>query len=166
MKWIARSAAAAGILGIAAFGGLACSDSGGELSLEEYFKELEALDQRFEEEGTEAEESFESDDLDTIKEGFEASVGVVEDFVNDLDDLDPPSEAEAAHESAVEAGNDLLAEFEVANDALQDAASEADLLGIFTGEAFGDASERFTAACVELQGIADENDIDVALNCG
>lgn len=166
MKLTGRIAAAVAVVSMAVIGGWACSDGGGELSLDKYFEELQALDQRFEEQGAEADAAFESEDLDEIKDAFSDATKAADDFVSDIGDLDPPAEAQEAHDEAVAAGRDLVSELDDVSDLVQGAESPDDLFAALADDAFGEASDRFTAACFELQGIADENNIDVTLNCG
>lgn len=48
----------------------------------------------------------------------------------------------------------------------QGLSTEADLAAVFSEEGTQAAFESFDQACAELQRIADENEIDVRLDCG
>jgi hypothetical protein len=147
--------------------GVACKDSGGSLSLEEYFAKLEELDQKFEADSAtaDAESAEAGEDVDAIKDSFGEFVALIEDFVNELDDVDPPSEVEDAHNAGVEAGRDIQEEFERVIDKAQDAETLEELGAIFEDEELNAASDRFTQACLDLEQIAADNNIDADLNC-
>lgn len=167
---------------LAAIGGviaMACGgdDDGGELSLEEYFAELEALDTEFEQrtDALDAQlnqgmESVDPEDLDAVVEVFSGflddAVETVADFVDGLDGLNPPPEVETEHEAAVDAGRTVVEEFERLTDDVADFDSVADFIAMEEEPGFTDASDDFDQACFDLQDIADENDIDIELNCG
>ena len=154
---------AVAIIGAATLG-VACSDDGDALTLEEYFEELQALDDRFEEESAQLDAAFDTEDLDEIKSAFDAGTTAAGEFVDGIDALEPPDEAQEAHDEAVAAGTEFVDALETFNDEVQDAES-TEALSEIDFAAIGDASERFTAACLDLEGVAVENSIEVDLNC-
>lgn len=169
MKWIGRTAAAAAIMGVAVFGGWACSDdSGGELTLEAYFEKLDEQADELAARGDDMDAVFEASEEPTMEE-VEAALdefsGHVDDFVSEMNGIDPPAEVEEAHGALVSAAG-------AAGDAFSDVASGAgaaeSVEAAFSGEA-GDAAftavEEFVGACLELEGIADANNIEVSLDC-
>ncbi len=161
-----RTIAAAGFLLVMAFGVSACSSGGGALSLEEYFEKLQEADEK-QTEKTDAigERLADTEDIEEIKDAFGEFPAILDDFLDDLEGLEPPEEAEDAHNEAVEAGRDFLEEFDELMEDIEDAESIDDLLGATESSAFTGADERLTEACNELQSVADENDIDVNLDC-
>ncbi len=150
-------------------------NGGGEpLTLDAWFGQLETLSQAYADDldalDKEAEADF--DEADSEDEAIEVWVSFVEDkrsttdgFVGDLDDLRAFDEAAAAHSEAVTAGQELVSLY-------GDALTIVDLSGTFDeaalileGPGILDALDRFGAACVALQDIADSNGIDVDLRC-
>ena len=165
-------------LGVAA---TACGGDGA-LSLEEYFQRLDAIqnesDARFE--ALEAEEpDIDDDDVldeeekEALRDSFAAFPTIFREAIDKADDLDPPAEAEEAHDELVAAGEALVeSQSELQEDflaRLADIESTSELEELFS-ELFENAeaqaaSERFTAACLALQDIANANDIAVDLEC-
>jgi hypothetical protein len=145
-------------------------DAGGALTVEEYFTRLEAAGTEFAERGEAADaELTESEDpVGDAKLIIPEFIEILEDFVEVLDGLSPPAEVAEAHGSTVAAGKDALA-------ALRDAAGEVadvdDLGGLvefFEGpamSAFEAAGARFEAGCAQLEGLAEEQGLDVDLRC-
>jgi hypothetical protein len=168
MKWIARSGAAAALLGVAVFGGWGCTgDNGNELTLEEYFRELDILDN---ESSAEAEAAFDdvvdTTDIDAIKEAYDAYPGILGAFIEGLEDLDPPDEAEEVHERAVGAAREFGDALRDALTDLADVTSLEELGELGLGEEFTEAEDGFTTACLDLEELAVANSIDVDLDCG
>ena len=163
MSWAARAALAVALVGAAAFG-FACSDDGGSLTLDDYFSKLQKLDDQFEEDSAKLDAAFESEDLDEIKSAFESGTESAGDFVDDLDALEAPDEAKEIHEEAVAAGNELVDALKDMNDAIQDADSP-DALATIDFDPVGTASERFNGACLDLEALAADKDIELDLNC-
>lgn len=162
MKLVATVAAGVAVALTAAACGGGGSDS---LTLEEYFDEIEALDKRFNEDSDALDAAFNSDDLDEIKGAFEDGAANVEEFVNELDSIDPPDEVQEAHDEAVSAGGELVTAFKAMSDDVQNVESVDDLVSLNTDDAAA-ASERFTAACFDIQQVATDNEIEVTLSCG
>jgi hypothetical protein len=153
---------------------LACNGVGERLSLEEYF-------QRVEEVGTSAQSAYgretvapladdatEEDAARFARETIMRSVSVLGEARDSLDGLNPPSEVEKAHDRFVEAlGKEVSATKAVA-DRLPDALSVFELQGLekqFDTPELNDAYAQEKETCKELQAVADENEIDVDLQC-
>ena len=89
------------------------------------------------------------------------------DFIANLRDLDPPAEAEDVHAEAIESGEAAAQALQALADGIPDALSAAEAEAFFAEPdpdveaAFG----RFDDACFAIQTIADDNDIDVDLEC-
>ena len=147
----------------------ACGDNGDELTLEEYFSQVETyMDDLAERVSIEA---FTQPDIDAPLEEqreifsgfwttFSEQVGGV--FLDDLDALDPPSEAQDAHNELLQAAKDFAANAADVVEALGNATSEEEF-----DEAFAllDRGGDLGLGCEKLQEVADDNDIQVTLNC-
>ena len=152
-----------------AFGAFAAACGGEDsLTLEEYFQQVDALiDNTAEQSNVLGEESFA--DLDTLEAQIEASrsfysgfAAITATFRDDMRDIDPPAEVEDAHNTLVEAADDFAQATGDINNKLDEVASQADFVAVFAAFAeLGNPEE----ACFALQGIAEENGIDVSLNC-
>ena len=144
---------------------------GGELTLEEYFQRLEAVSSAYEQRGDALFENFgeefdtEEDQVRATQEFWKEFLVLLEEFIGDLDDVNPPSEAEAAHEDSVDAGGEMLEAFQELVDQVAQAETLEELAERFDDVEFEESSDRFGQACVALEAIADENDIDVDLDC-
>ena len=100
---------------------VACGGGSGAMSLEEYFDELQRLDDDFSQTQDELDEEY-TDKLDVdefseeVGDDFQAyfasTRGAAEDFAGELEGLEPPEEAEEAHNDAIEQYNDCLADTE------------------------------------------------------
>ena len=156
-----------------AFGAIAAACGGdGALSIEEYFQQLDELDdeQAMRESELEAqlgdfEALEEAEALARIRDLFPQFVTSFEDFVDGLADLDPPEEAADLHEEAVSAGREVVRLFGEAADEVENAQSLDDFFSLFESGELNAAIERFDQACFDLQEVADENDIVVDLSC-
>ncbi len=157
---------AAGI-GVSACGGDDDGGGGDEVTLEEYFERLEAASITFTEESdAAADELGSSEEIDSVKDAIALLPPIVEHFVNDISALNPPEEAQEAHDAAVEAGENFSEAVNGVLDELGDVESIEDLEGVVSTDALDEASGAFTAACEDLQTLADENNIEVDLDCG
>lgn len=148
---------------------------GGELTLEEYFQRLEELDDEPGEEEAALDERMEEDlasvtdeqaALDLVRDGFEAQLASVEDFVDDLDGLDPPAEVADAHNEAVAAQRDFLDLFRDILDQLGDIDSFDAVDALFGADDIAAAEERATQSCLAVEQIGVSNGFDVDFDCG
>lgn len=167
MKWIVRAATGAAVISAALFGGWACSDDGGgALTLEEYFQELEDVDNETSDRTDALFENVSEDpDLDEVKDAYAGFPDIIDDFVSGLEDLNPPDEVQEEHDDAVAAARDFRAVFDDTIDQVQDAESLEDIQTIGDGEAFTAADDAFTQACLDLEAAAEANNITVDLDC-
>ncbi len=164
--------------------GAACGDDddddsnggngGAELTLAEYFSELETLSQAFatdldtlDEEAGEAFEGTESDEdaLELFVNFVDDMRSATDDFVGGIDDLNPPAAVEEAHDEAVTAGEEVVDMFENALTVLDTADTFEEATLILEGPGIVAASDRFATACVALQGTADSNGLDIDMDC-
>ncbi len=157
-----------GSLLLAACGG----GDGEELSLDEYFRQVDSIEEGIKT-GTAA---LDESSVGVIGEEVEATrayidgyQGIVEQAVNDMKDLDPPSEAGDAHDEFVAALSGMLPLWQDLSDQLKDIETTSEmqtlLMGTQAEEPWLEATQRFADACLDLQGIADEKGFDIDLEC-
>lgn len=151
--------------------------NGGALTLEEYFNEIADLKAENDKQADEVQARVEEDlaSVESPEEAIEVFgdlIGGFSDVVSgsrdSLDALQPPSEVEDLHD-------ELVAVYRVAADTLEDLAAELDEgIELADFEDFGGRVEaefsslgtQSEVVCLQLQDIADENSIDVDLECG
>jgi hypothetical protein len=159
---------------VVAVAAIACNDGSSSSELESYLLTLEELDTEFEEAAAEREaqlnEAFaaaETDEevVDVYRQSFVSFQDVVEGFIRDLEGLDPPEEAEAIHEQAVSSGNDVLVVLDELATSGQDVQSVEEAETLASDMLADEAFAQFDEACIELQALADENDVEISLNC-
>ncbi len=153
----------------------ACGDDG--LTLEEYFQRIDVLGNDLEDEsdrlGEEFEEAIEGaetedDVIEPFRDFFNRLAALFGDFVSELESIDPPSEVEDAHNEIVTAQAEGLELLEDLDERAQRAESVSDfeeLSAELEGPVFTDVSDRSEQACFALEAIADDNGIDVDLEC-
>ncbi len=144
--------------------------------LEDYFAEIEAI---FEEADSELDAVGEDLDaainvattdrekVDAFIDAFQHSGQTVETALLAMDEVEAPKEAEDAHDAFVDATIGVL---QLSADILSDleemtTADEIDAYFTERDPELTDATDAGDAACFDLQDIADENGIDVDLNC-
>ena len=141
----------------------ACGGDDKALSIEEYFERFEALVAQFEEDLGAA--NAEEEDLNVIQADLANTVALLATFAGGVSDLEPPDEIKSQHEEVAEAQHAYA-------DALGDYSDQVSNLGSF--EEFGTlvvaeelvaAVARSGEACLVLEQLADDNDIEVDLNC-
>lgn len=163
-------------------------NGGGEtLTLDAYFERVKGIMDGMDEGGVAIEAQLdeeigaatEANDiegiLDAFAEGMDEFQGLAATTASNLGDINPPSEVENQH-------RELTAVFNVAVSALDDlknGAEEIDPdadpdeiieditdLGTDVQTELGALGTQGEVLCFEMQGIADENDIDIDLECG
>ena len=148
---------------------------GGALTLQEYFQRVEELDTALQAEEAALDERMEDDlasvtdeqdALDLVQDGFEAQLANIEDFVDDLDGLDPPAEVEDAHNEAVAAQRDFLDLFKDVLAQLGDIDSFDAVDELFGADDIAAAEERATQSCLAVEQIGVSNGFDVDFDCG
>jgi hypothetical protein len=157
----------------------AAACGGGEaLTLDEYFERLDAVEQKAEDDSNVATEQLDaarnSDSEQELVQGtttaFETFARSLDEYVKGLEAIKAPDDVRAEHKEAVDATEAYAAIVDDLIDALGRAETSAEvdqaLQSTVEGAAFIAADQRFTDSCVALQTAADENDIDVDLNCG
>ena len=174
-SWLSSSLLVAGLLLCAV--AAACGGGGGELSgehsLEQYFDEvdsiIEGLQERTATLDQPSEQDFDSEEeqIEAFRGAFTTALPIFRNFVDDLDELNPPAEVAAAHGELVRGFEDLVEAVEGLVDQLADveSASEFSDLLLDPDSGFGSAIGQLAAACLQLQSVANDNDIDVDLEC-
>ena len=170
-SWLSSSLLVAGLL-LATVAG-ACGGGGSELSLEQYFEQVDAivagLEQRTVVLGQALEESFDSEEeeIEAYRDNFTTVLPVYRDFGDDFDEMEPPAEVADAHGELVAGFASFLDGLETLIDqfAEVESASELSALLLDPDSELRSATGRFAAACLQLRSIADDNDIDVDLIC-
>lgn len=101
-----------------------------------------------------------------VTSAFSQAQGAMSTFITSLEDLDPPAEAETAHDEALAAlrrSRDAIPDLLNAFVAVQ---SLDDISAAINASTFGDTQPRVIAACLDLEGVAVEAGITVDLRCG
>lgn len=148
-----------------------CGGGGGDaLTLEEFFAEVEALDNEFETRSGEIDVQFEElseeEVLAQAPQLLQDQVDLFSEFVDALDDLEAPDEAAGLQEEAVSAGRAVVDSFEGVLNEAGDAETVDELFAVFGDDAdLTAAFERFDQACLDAEALAAENDVTVDLNC-
>ena len=155
-----------------AFGAIAagCGGDGDALTLEEFFQRVQELDNDFEAKaadlGAQAEGLTEESSVDEAVALFRQQVGLIEEFVTNLDALEAPPEAADLVEEAVSAGNEAATALNDAIDKASDAETLDELFAVFAAPEVEAAFTRFDQVCLDAEQLAADNDITVDLNCG
>ncbi len=163
-------AAALVALGVTA---AACGGDG-KLTLEEYFQRFEAIDAdvdaKFEtlyaDFPDEDDEEFFSNEenLPLLKEIFAGFPVLLREALDQVEELNPPSEAEDAHDEFLATGREWL-------ELLEDAVNRVEAVDSISEieeelePAVGEAQERFDAACLDVVGVGEANGIVVDVSC-
>jgi hypothetical protein len=151
----------------------ACGDDGEELTLEEYFQRLDAIyDQAVARSEAQAEAvagapGQEDLSAEEVLAYYRAVYGgdrdIASDFLVALRDLDPPTEAADAHNQAVDAMEATLEDYEDFLEGTSDSPSPEEAAPLL--DELHAAMGRNRDTCLTLQTIANENDVDVDLEC-
>lgn len=146
---------------------------GGGLSLEDYFSQMEDLQSQYDQQNQLLQQQVEADLKDAgsneaalglFKDYLEKSLTAVNDELARIEAIDPPDEAEQAHQRLIDAGKDI-------RDALADVVQRfdefqsVDEIGQLFTTQLAPVGQRGDDACNALQDVADEHDIAVDLGC-
>jgi len=145
----------------------AACGGGGAMSLEDYFQELDTIfenrDAGFEDMGEQYPESF--SDPDETRDYLDGAILLLEGVIGDARNLDPPAEAEDAHNEFLDANDEALEALDTVREGVADAETPDDIDAVVneTDPVVDAAIQHFENACFKLQGVADANNIDVDL---
>jgi hypothetical protein len=163
-------AVVAGSLLLAACGG--GDDEGEELSLDEYFQQLNTIEEDIKTDVLALDEESTGaigEDVEATRTYIDGYQGIVGEGVDSMKELNPPSEVEDAHDEFVAALSGMLPLWQDLTDQLKDIETASEMLTLLTNtqaeEPWTTATQRFADACLDLQGIADEKGFDVDLDC-
>jgi hypothetical protein len=154
--------------------GVGCSGNGGgdsRLSLEQYFQQVQAIWDDYDEQEAAVSRQFPSSmgEPEATQKGFSAVTAIFREALAKQDDLEPPAEAQKAHQQFLAAGRGALEASEDIADRLAETESWSELVELMGGlqedPEIVAAQDRFTDACYVLERIARDNDIDVDLDC-
>ena len=108
-----------------------------------------------------------ADEIDQTTSAFSETGQVIESVLLALSDLDPPSEAEAAHEAYFDSLQSVAILFADALADLEDVSGEGDLTAFKNqySPQLTDGNDAVEAKCVVLQGLADDAGSDADLGC-
>jgi hypothetical protein len=176
LKTIATLAMAGVILGLAAFGVACKSGGGGALTLEEYFQRFDEIQNNNDNALSTQEASVEDPSADASEKDLadllrNILLGVERTLRNTADEADAvkePDEVKDEHGDMVDAVNGAADALGSAADEIPDEITLAELQSpdtLFNAEAITTAFDELTTACTALQQIADDNQIDVDLEC-
>ena len=161
--------AAAGIAAVAlVMGAAACGDDGSKtLTLEEYFQKVEQLDAEQQEATDKLDPAFEQlapDDVEGARDLFDQQLEVLDNFVDEMDKLNPPEEVRETHDEALALFREFRAAFDDALDQAEDAETIEDMFAGFDEADFAKIEEA-NQKCRDLEQIAADNGIEVDLDC-
>ena len=153
----------------------ACSDDGGggedSLTLEEYFQQLSEAkhelgaglrDATPQNAGTTLSEEQQ---LQALADSFTEGIPFVEHYLAEIEMLRPPKAVIVEHNQIVEETSLFLAVMHGVSEKIGALETVDELEPLFERERYSEAAFRVRDACIQLQLVADKNEIDVALNC-
>ena len=173
MKSIIRFAVALIACTGLAWAASACN-GGGASSLEDYFEEYEKLDNKAEDATADLQREFDASLTATslndevrkdLRDYYTRQIEVRQDYADSVAKLDPPEAARAAHDASVTSYQAVLDAFSGIVDDIGQAQTIDDLDNIFTGAELTAAIDAANKACADLQKVADDNNVNVNLEC-
>lgn len=108
------------------------------------------------------------EDAKTIfDQGIDDFEAVARRFRDGLEELDPPDQVVSQHEEILTTYDQGIDAFGEIKDTLDDVETETDLIELSgsIGSQFADLTERTRTACAQLQTIAFDNGLSIALDC-
>ena len=140
-----------------------------ELDLDQYFQRLEGIGDDAQTRMGMLQEEYQEvgEDIEATRDYVDAIEGITKQALNDLKDLHPPAEVRDAHDEFVGGASQMLAVWEDRSDQLAGVESLSELQAVLVEDrpASDAVAERVDNACRQLQGIADENGIEVDVGC-
>ena len=168
MRIIVRFLIVAGFLLVLGTISAACGGDD-ELTLEEFFQQSDAIYADFGMRALALTREFPDDDYQTYRVFFGKTGVLFAEFIDELETLNPPSEAEDAFDEFLTAGSEFAESHEGLADLFGEAESFTELSQLSreseASPAFSASQERYQDACRSLQEIADANGIVADLEC-
>ncbi|MDO8614880.1 MAG: hypothetical protein Q7T33_03965 [Dehalococcoidia bacterium] len=147
----------------------ACGGGGGELSLQAYFQRLGDISKRVDDRDQELTTNFPNafSDPEQTRGYYDDFLPTADQALSDIKKLDPPDEAQAAHDEFAAALDDFVKSLKTVREGLDDVESGDDLQTFFDdrSDEISPKSDRFQLACSGLQDLAGQNKIEVDLQC-
>ena len=114
-------------------GGDGGGGDGGELTLDEYFQQLEDIKETYDARGEALDEDASAlgEDVGAFQDYFGDLQDVFDEALDDVRDLDPPSEAQDAHDDFVAALTAAQAELDDIGDEIADVETVSELMATF-----------------------------------
>jgi hypothetical protein len=153
---------------------LAACGSGASASMSAYFESLEELnaDIRAQQQQVDADydEALAATEFSpAARQGFSDYLTAQQDlalsYVAGAEDLDPPDDARALHEEAIEAYRAFAGEIDAVISDVSRAQTLDGLVSALGAPAAIEAAANATAACLALQNLAEDEDVSVDLRC-
>jgi hypothetical protein len=155
----------------------ACKDaSGEELTLEQYFARVDALDEELMRESDRREQEFEAlseaERLSRAEEFLHGELGVIQYYANELAAVDPPEPVREAHQEAVtgaaaieEAVSGWVSEVDEAGPFASYAEYSSKVNEIADRMGLSSVFDPYNAACLKLEAIAAYAKISFDIDC-
>ncbi len=149
----------------------ACGDGDEDLTLEEFFQQGDAIDDDFQQRFDRLSGEYPVPGLEIYQEYkafFGEDADLFTDFIDELETLNPPPEAENAFNELLTAGSELGEFRQELADVLEESESlaEADQVLSELPTETRAIDERYWDACKSLRGLADANGIVTSFECG
>ncbi len=162
--------ATAAALTLACGGGDSSGSAGPPLTLEQYFQQLDAIDNtaqaRFQEIGRQlAERLPEAEALAKIQEVYPERVATFRDLLDGMERLRPPAEVEDEHDAAVDALRESVKGSEKSAKSIAGATSFSQVSEVLNSQESMDASKQTSDTCLALEKAGTERGISVDLDC-
>lgn len=166
-------------LAVVALAAAACGGGSSDpLALDGYLSQVEALDDQAEQEQNQLEATFQDEYgnedpnappsaafLAGLRAYYEELVVIGREYINDVDDLDPPDEAQEAHDEYVASYDEVLVELNDVIDQVEGVTTAGALDDLLSSGPMTAAFERADEACRGLQSVADEGNFDIDFEC-
>ncbi len=165
------------LLALIALASACGGDGGGDgdaLSLKQYYQRVDELVDDVVEQGDELlEEAFTDVDTSSSEDAqlaasevyLQGFVEIIDQFLDDLRDIEPPSEVRDFHDAFVDAANDFAGASRDVIDRIEDVLSPGGLGELLDDRDLNEAGDRVEQACFDVQDLAEEHGIDIDLNC-
>jgi ABC-type transporter Mla subunit MlaD len=166
---ILGAVAVVGLLTVVAVG--ACGGDDNEPTLYTYFQDIQSISNRantrFAPLQEEIEKDFgsESEELAAWRDFFAADLRIVEDYLEELANVRTPDAVRDQHDQFVSSGSTLFEALSQTNTAIANVKSKVELEELLASQTLEEATSAFDDACRDLQGIADDRQIVVNLDC-
>jgi hypothetical protein len=144
-----------------------CGGGDDELSLDDYFERVDALDAARAMKLDRLNEELEALDRNDVRGGIgllEQQTDVREEFTDELDELDPPPDVASLHDETVTSQRASVAAYRDYVEDAQDAQSVIELVTLFKDVDF-DAINGAIERCQKLEEFAIAREINVDLEC-